>query len=312
MIHVAAERAAEWVLAAFAYWELSCPKDTDEVTKSLGPYGVSPLQIVAFDHLVASLVPLCRPSTEVGLGRGQQRLITALTELELGSLHVADPFSKGASCALSVDPSRVSLPTEVGTCLPELWVPDHLKWVLSRPSDLVLPEDAWPSPLPVPCHMISPENERVLVSRMLKIGMGVLVPEAQVPRRPDGRPLLAGWFAVPHKEGSDRLILDRRPQNSTERRVHSGAWPLGPQLTHLFLRPDHHIYGSACDLKSYYFQLRWNNPSRNCVGRVLRGEDFPDFGGQPGCSYRFGLTVAGMGNLNACDIAQFTHEGVLR
>ena len=61
---------------------------------------------------------------------------------------------------------------------------------------------------------------------MLQMGMGELVPEVRVPLRPDGRPLLAGWFAVPHKAESDRLILDRRPQNATEIRLPGppGRW----------------------------------------------------------------------------------------
>ena len=31
------------------------------------------------------------------------------------------------------------------------------------------------------------------------------------------------------------------------------------------------ISGSACDLKSYYFQLRWPNASRNCVAVMVAG-----------------------------------------
>ena len=160
--------------------------------------------------------------------------------------------------------------------------------------------------------MISEEDERTLASKMLDIGMAVLVPEADVPRRPDGRPLLAGWFSVPHKDHSDRLILDRRPQNATELRLAPRPWPLGPQLTHLCLRPHQAVSGSAKDLRSFYFQLSWNNPRYNCVGRRIPGGSVPQYGGLPGCSYRLGLVVAGMGNLNACDLAQLTHEGVLR
>ena len=74
--------------------------------------------------------------------------------------------------------------------------------------------------------MIEAGDEVYLARRMLQLGMATLVPEDQVPRRPDGRPLLAGWFAVPHKEGSDRLILDRRPQSATESRLHPSVWPL--------------------------------------------------------------------------------------
>ncbi len=90
---------------------------------------------------------------------------------------------------------------------------------MDDPGRLVLPESDWPDPLPAPCHMIDPCAELALSRRMLAMGMGVLVPESQVPRRPDGRPLIAGWFSVTHQADSDRLILDRRPQNAAEFRL---------------------------------------------------------------------------------------------
>ena len=158
--------AAEWITAAFSYWELSCPKRVSEYQAGFGPYSVSADQRRAFEALVASVLPTCRPGSLQELGRGQRRLVEALSSFELTSLHDKDPFGRGVTTAKPVDISRVSLPTRVGSCDPAQWVPPQSSWVLSDPSRLISPQDEWPDPLPVPCHMIDPKSE-IAVSKQL-------------------------------------------------------------------------------------------------------------------------------------------------
>eukprot|EP00973_Karenia_brevis_P003779 521418-Karenia_brevis.AAC.1 len=117
---------------------------------------------------------------------------------------------------------------------------------------------------------------------LLKSKIAVLWDEAKVARRPDGRPLLAGLFCVPHKETTDRMIFDRRPQNHAERRLGWCRLPLGSQLVRIKLRPDQDIRACGDDLKSYFNQLRDIHPdslARNCFGRVFDGFPFQQYGG---------------------------------
>jgi len=87
---------------------------------------------------------------------------------------------------------------------------------------------------------------------------------------------------------------------------------MGCQLGQVLLKPWEVLRGSSKDLRADNFQLSWKNASRNCVGRRLHGKDFRQLGGKPGVTYRLGLNVCGMGNMNACDVAHLTHAGVLQ
>eukprot|EP00973_Karenia_brevis_P007407 1001817-Karenia_brevis.AAC.1 len=75
--------------------------------------------------------------------------------------------------------------------------------------------------------------------------MAKLLPVADVAVKSDGTPLVAGLFAVSHREFSDRIILDRRPQNFQEKRVGKSALPMGCQLTRIVLAPHEGIRGSG-------------------------------------------------------------------
>ena len=86
-----------------------------------------------------------------------------LSSLELPSDCMHDPFGSSTT-ALPVDPKRVSLPTQVGQCQPERWLPPELAWPFTHPERLVLPEELWPDPLPRACHMISVEDELELAA----------------------------------------------------------------------------------------------------------------------------------------------------
>ena len=55
-----------------------------------------------------------------------------------------------------------------------------------------------------------------LARRLVENGMGVLMPETDIPRGADGCLLKSGCFAVGHTRGRLRLFSVRRPQNGAE------------------------------------------------------------------------------------------------
>ena len=81
----------------------------------------------------------------------------------------------------------------------------------------------------------------------------------------------------------------------------------------MLLKPWEYLRGSGSDLRNYYFALKLpeNWIRYNAVGRRVSDEVARDFGGQKGLHYRACFRVLGMGDRNACDIAQATHEAVL-
>jgi hypothetical protein len=122
-----------------------------------------------------------------------------------------------------------------------------------------------------------------------------------VPCRLDGRPLLSVFFAVEHKQDADRLVLDRRPANSGERRLEWSLLPYGPQLARVCLRLDQAIRGSGDDLRTYFHQLKNSDQAiwRNVLGKQFSGAGWESFGADPHKQYRLALRVAAMGDLNA-------------
>ncbi len=61
------------------------------------------------------------------------------------------------------------------------------------------------------------EDEPALGLKLLSSSMAQLAPIAEAPVVGNGRPLLAGLFAVKHKPHCDRLIFDRRPKTRESR-----------------------------------------------------------------------------------------------
>ena len=72
------------------------------------------------------------------------------------------------------------------------------------------------------------------------------------------------------------------------------------------------------DLKCFFYCLKQagGSDAGNVVGRRIAGKDLvcslPSAGYSASKHYRFCLRVQGMGDLNACSIAQCTHEAILR
>ena len=314
----AAVRWAAWLLAFFNYWELGCPKAPAEYRELGRAYGVTRAQDDAFRHLVESCRQLCRtPPTLPGLGRGQRKLVEVLNSLQSAfAVPGANSQTQEIAVAETVDVDRVNLPSQayVAKCDPADWVEPWLKQYVNDPCCLQLPRSQWPGLMPLPnvCHMISKHDELTLARRLIAAGAAVLVPADIVPNGPDQKPMSSGWFGVYHSSTKQRLINDRRRPNHVELRLHSCRWPMGAQLCVLVLEPWESIRGSGKDLRSYYNQLLHRDPTRNVVGRVMLGKEFPDVPCDPQGRYMLGLCVWSMGNQNACEVAHQTHAGVLR
>ena len=100
---------------------------------------------------------------------------------------------------------------------------------------------------------------------MLKCGLAVLVLDADVARRPDGRPLLNGLFAMPRTKGRQRLICDKRPSSAGERRLQWARLPYGPMLARVVLRPGYALRASGDDLSNYFYLLHDHPEYLQCV-----------------------------------------------
>lgn len=216
------------------------------------------------------------------------------------------------SGALEVRAERIAVPEVAGGVNPSNVLPPDRREVFDNMVSLRRPEALWDVVVPA-CHRVPPEEEAGLMRKLLKHKMVVMIPERDLPRDSLGRLLSAGLFCVPKNETEDRLILDRRPQNATMDRIHWASLPSGACFGKLLLQPHEYLRGSGDDLRNYYFALELpsNWIGYNSVGRRLDPAVVAEFGGEVGVDYRACFRVLGMGDRNACDIAQATHEAVL-
>ena len=123
-----------------------------------------------------------------------------------------------------------------------------------------------------------------------------------------------GLFAVPHKPESDRLINDRRPLNIGEKRLNWCALPSGVMLNQLILADHQSVRASGDDLGNSFYLIRHLDAwlPRNCFGHAIRGKKITWLNLEPNRLYYPSFKVVCMGGTNGVDIAQATHEGVLR
>ena len=95
---------------------------------------------------------------------------------------------------------------------------------------------------------------------------------------------------------SDRLINNRRPLNAHEGRLFWADLPHGAMLSQLILQPNEVLRAHGADLENYFYSLKHDSKwiHRNCVGKVVDGTDYVDYGGIPTQTYlRFSCRLHG-------------------
>ena len=144
------------------------------------------------------------------------------------------------------------------------------------------------------------KEEIALAQKLLEAGMAKLMEESAVPVGPDAKLLVGGWFAVAHTRERERLVFDRRPQNSIEESLGWLRLPSGSQLIHMEIGEHEVVRGTGG--RSRMLVLRLASSPRVC-GQELRRppasrQRLLDYGATAGRDYRLALTVVAMGDVN--------------
>lgn len=208
--------------------------------------------------------------------------------------------------AEAVKPEAISLPKVAGQHrLPDCLPPERAQ-VARDLKVLELHPSLMPYATVRACHRISESDELVFARRMLDCGMAELVEEGSIYRHPQsGRMMVAGLFAVFHKAGRQRLIVDRRARL---------CLPHSAQLSEVALAPSKGLRVSSDDLECWFYQLRHEGDwcLRQAVGRRLFGDQFADYGADATKRYRLCISVVATGDHNGCAFAQSAHEEFLQ
>ncbi|CAE7719402.1 unnamed protein product [Symbiodinium sp. CCMP2592] len=220
---------------------------------------------------------------------------------------------KTISTALPVSATRVAMPGQAGLVDPGDWLEPHRAEIFQDLARLRKPEHLWED-IAVACHRVPPEGEDDLARKLIAHGMAIAVPEHELPHDSRGQLHVGGLFCVAKNELEDRLIYDRRPENS---KMHKLAWarlPSGACFTRMLLGEDEYLRGSGDDLRNYYYMLAipHNWVKFNSVGRRMSRQVLDELGYDSKVDHRLCFRVLGMGDINGCDIAQATHESILR
>ena len=250
------------------------------------------------------------------LSRGHQKLNEFIDKIRPhNSDYKPGPYtlSELSQSALPVKPDRMSLPEKAGVLDPR----DHLKGKHLRAFERMhweIPHDVPPEPPTKGCFKVDPNDIPMVYRKLLESGVATLIPAEMALRNAQGQIVSGGLFAVPHKEATDRIILDRRPMNELERRMIMAKLPHGSLFTQLIIPKGCSIRASGDDLSNYFYLLKHHEEwlGRNTVGNPIPGHWFPDFGCSPEKDYMLSFRVIAMGDSNAVDIAQETHYQILR
>jgi hypothetical protein len=131
------------------------------------------------------------------------------------------------------------------------------------------------------------------------------------------RKLLTGLFGAPHKAESERLIVARRPQNATERRLCWGTLPPHDRHMVLYLHSfgfapmsTFAVLGMILVIIFIYTNIKKIGITEIVLGEYSQGRS-NRARGRDDCRYHMCLSVLAMGDLNSVDIAQCIHEGLL-
>ena len=246
------------------------------------------------------------------LERGTAKLDDLIKRIRLSFYDSSVSLDEVFSGAMPVNPDRISLPSEGGILDPlEHLVGSQLEQFRNMHVDI--PNRGLIGKQIKPCHKVEPRQWPLLLKELHDAKMVTFLPIEEVEHE-CGKPLTGGLFCVPHKPTSDRLINDRRPLNATEKRFDWSRLPAGHMLCQLILEKDESIRCSGDDLSNYFYLIK-HSPNwlpRNCFGEPIWGKEMPGLNLNPNKKYLPSFCVVCMGDTNGVDIAQATHESVLR
>ena len=315
-------KAKTWANALFALYSWYAIGAIDISRGAPAAYSSQPVFYESIRRSAELLLESIRRFFRVGgrgpLTGGRLRIADALREASAASYGHA-PAGSGADW---IDPDAIDLPECAGgVSLPDLL----LEWQHEAYLDpgMVLPE-IWRQELPRPCNRLRPSEERPFMERLLAWGMAGFMPETEL-LQDHGVPVVGQLFAVPKPDKGgrkrQRLIFDRRPQNTCEKRF-SWVWlPHAVLFVRMRLKCGYGARGHGKDLRSFYHALRhskaWHH--RNAVGPVLNQRLTAKWqskyvGARPFDKHgrhRLVFLVAGMGDQNAVGLATAAHINVL-
>jgi hypothetical protein len=316
--------AKRWInrlVGLFDFYHLGA--DSFKLVNSVASQPLTPIQRQYCDTLATEVLQWCCLPTGLGLLRSGGRcakfsvILNSISSSSYTNNACSPSLQALTTSALRVDPERIALPQQAGGVAPQDYLPEPLREHFLKSSDRILPTNLW-EPMPKACHRIIKSDEVAFLLKLRSVGMGDFVSEQRLYRRDaHGKPILpvGGFFAVAHKADSDRLIYDRRPMNSLEKVFkYRARLPHGTCFTKLALAPSQTVRGSLDDLRCFFYCLQQppGGELLNAVGRSWRGAQLPIAGLRRHCAYRFCLSVQGMGDHSAVDVAQHVHESVLR
>ena len=262
-------------------------------------------------------------SVDLALGRlecdGKRGCIEALLEkirCTGGACYTDLPSQvsgKTLSTALPVCAARLAMPGQAGLVDPGDWLESHRAEIFRDLARLRKPEHLWED-IAAACHRVPPEEEDELARKLIAHGMAIPVPERELPHDSEGQLHVGGLFCVGKNDVEDRLIYDRRPENAKMHKLTWARLPSGACFTRMLLGDDEYLRGSGDDLRNYYYMLALplNWVKFNSVGRRMSRQVLDELGYDSKVDHRLCFRVLGMGDINGCDIAQATHESILR
>ena len=170
------------------------------------------------------------------------------------------------------------------------------------------PEHLWED-IVTACHRVPVQEEASMARKLLETGIAVLVPELDPPHDSEGRLLVGGRFCVAKNDQADRLIFDRRPETATMERLRWAQLPSGARFTRMLLKANEYVRESGDDLRNFYYMLlpppdwvRYNSVGKRVDPQVVSWSGASTLFQSPG----------DMGDINGHDVAQATHESILR
>ena len=173
----------------------------------------------------------------------------------------------------------------------------------------------------------SKAERRALFEKMDAAGMLEAEYAHNVPRGPAGESLASGMFVVPKDPDVDRLITNRTPANSVEEPMKASRdlFPHASCFCELQLSRNQELEISVMDLPDYYHTLGTSRARalRNQLGGPQEVPDVAELHacrrlvereGPPPSGARVCLLQASlpMGDVNATDVGQAVHVGLLR